>query len=535
MGFDEPLLDSSSEEASLPSCSSSRAKLLLEWGAEEPTAVQRAQRWLQRSRERFADKRQRYSWLDWLSQLLPCLAWLSSYNVKEWLAVDILAGLSVTCMEVPQSKYLLGLQLPRAARLPTQIHAIVTHIHDASWREFAMGSAFILVLVAFKLLGRRSKRLAFLKALGPLTVCLLSIGVTSRWRLYERPSPERPWIHEVGAVTPGLPSFTAGWWLPFRSFHTQLLLAVMICLLDSLEAMSMAKRLALIHGYDHNASQDFRAMGLANLVGASFSSYNATGSFSRSAVNNDVGAKTPLAGGICGVLLALTLVFLTPFFTHMSKNVQGAIIITGVLGLFDWREGAFLYRVHTPDFLLWLVAFAATLLLGVVEGIGVAILLSLLWTVYKTAFPRIVKLARLPDTAGLYRNAKLYQQSVEEPGMLLLRIDAPIYFANVQPIKERLRRLVRGAQEQGELRWVVLNLSPVTDIDVAGVHFLESLLEELQASGVRLALANPHQQVVTLLRRARLLERLGEGAVHDNMQDAVESARAALAAGQQGP
>ncbi|PRW61574.1 sulfate transporter [Chlorella sorokiniana] len=431
-----------------------------------------------------------------------------------------------------QLKYLLGINVPRSGQLHKQLHLIWDHIDEASWRELVMGCSFILVLVLFKALANRRQRLLFLKALGPLTVSVISISVMSAWRLYE-PTPDRTWtIAQVGYVPPGLPPFTAGWWLPLRAPAAQLGLAALICLLDALEGMSMAKSLALKNNYEQDASQDIKALGLANIAGSACCCYNATGSFSRSAVNNDVGAKTQLASGVCGGVLLLTLLFATPLFQHLSKNTQGAIIIVGVLGLFDLRAGAYLWKVNRPDFAVWLVALLATAFLGVVEGIAVAVFVALGLVIWKASFPRVVTLARLPDTSpALYRNKNIYPVTHEEPGMLLLRIDAPVFFANCVPLRESIRKAVnkaRARQQQaghGELRWVILNLSPVTDFDVAAVRFLESLLEELQKQGLRLALANPSHQVVLLLRRSGVLSKVGEGNLFDNMADAVENAR----------
>ena len=238
----------------------------------------------------------------------------------------------------------------------------------------------------------------FLNALGPLAVSVLSVAVMRRWQLYERPSRAHPFIAQVGRVpagTParwglpaaggskpphacllsplrsraaparpraGLPPPTVGWWLPLRDPGAQAHIALLICLLDALEAMSMAKSLAAKGGFEHDANQDLRALGAANLAGAALSCYNSTGSFSRSAVAAGVGARTPLASGVqgaaagawgrarrpagtrrpavpvptgtcalplptparcaAGVVLAATLLFLTPFVTHLSKNVQ---------------------------------------------------------------------------------------------------------------------------------------------------------------------------------------------------------------------
>lgn len=147
----------------------------------------------------------------------------------------------------------------------------------------------------------------------------------------------------------GLPPFTGGWWLPLYDVGQQMTLSILICMIDICESISIAKALAAKNKYQLNATQELRGLGVANLFGAMFSAYTTTGSFSRSAINNAVGAKTPLANFVTGIIVMFTLLWITPVFTNMSQNVQGAIIITGVLQLFDYREFLYLWRINKFD------------------------------------------------------------------------------------------------------------------------------------------------------------------------------------------
>ena len=184
-----------------------------------------------------------------------------------------------------------------------------------------MGMSFIFLLLAFQFLSRKVKKLHWLKALGPLTVCVLSIIIMNAGGYYKVPAapplppmlapspavqaiagapivapkpPSAP-IKSIGKIPSGLPAVTGSWWLPLVNVQQQLILAALICLIDVCESISIAKALAQKNGYELNYTQELRGLGYANIMGALFNCYTTTGSFSRSAVNNSVGAKTPMS------------------------------------------------------------------------------------------------------------------------------------------------------------------------------------------------------------------------------------------------
>merc|ERR1712157_124510 len=159
-----------------------------------------------------------------------------------------------------------------------------------------------------------------------------------------------------------------------------------------LESVSIAKRLAVKNKYHLYANQELRALGLSNLAGAGFSAYPATGSFSRSAVSNDTGCKTQLGGCVTAVAVLITCLFITKPFYYMPMSGVGAIVISGVLGLLDFEEALYLFRMNKVDFLVWMASFFGTLFLGAELGLIIAIGLALLFVIYESAFPQIVEL-----------------------------------------------------------------------------------------------------------------------------------------------
>ncbi|KAL4859014.1 Proton/sulfate cotransporter 2 [Chlorella vulgaris] len=453
------------------------------------------------------------------------MGWITNFLSSAMIS-GFMSGASIT-IALSQVKYILGLKIPRTDTLQDSLDEIFSNLSQFKWREFCMGMSFIFLLLSFQYLSRAYKRrLNFLKALGPLTVCVISIALMNIFDWYN--PKEKPYIKPIGNIPSGLPGFTGTWWLPLFNVGRQMTLAVLICFIDVCESISIAKALARVNKYQLNYTQELRGLGIANLFGAMFSCYTTTGSFSRSAVNNSVGAQTPLANLTTGLMLMVTLLWITPVFKNMSQNVQGAIIIVGVLALFDYNEFIYLWKINKFDWLVWVVCFLTVLFAGVEIGIGVGVGLSIVVVIYKVAFPRISQLGRLPNSQ-IYRSLRLYPEAEETPGVLLLRVDAPLLFFNIEGVKEYVRKEITKSRADGKksgipVRVVVLDLAPVTDVDATGIHFLDDLVDELKEQEIHVVLGNPSLQVLVSLKRAHLDRKIGRSNLHVGMADAVAQA-----------
>ena len=166
-------------------------------------------------------------------------------------------------------------------------------------------------------------------------------------------------------------------------------------------------------------------------MGGMFQSYPVTGSFSRSAVNQESGAQSGISAMFTAFLVGLVLLFLTPIFEKLPLNTLAAIVISGVMGLFDYEEAKYLWKVHKFDFGVWMTAFLGTLFLGVEIGLAIAVCVSLLIVVYESAYPHTSVLGRLPGT-NVYRNVKQYPDAERYDGIVVVRNEAPNNFANAQ-------------------------------------------------------------------------------------------------------
>eukprot|EP00890_Picochlorum_soloecismus_P004167 jgi/Picsp_1/4751/NSC_02119-R1_sulfate transporter len=550
---------------------------------------------LQNQKKAYKDEVKGYTWFDWLGFFIPCFRWLRTYKVKEWLLWDLLAGLSVGAMVIPQGMSYANLAgLPQVYGLYGAFVPCLVYSLLGSSKQLSVGPVAVTsILLANGLeslfgtespcysstgteytnttavdtngteatcddFSRAAIQVAFLAGVLYTVIGFLGLG----WLTYflshatisgfmsgaailialsqikyilgisiPRADNLQDNLKEIfdGLDQFSLPAVTVGWWFPLYDVGRQMLLSVVICLIDMCESMSIAKALAQKNKYKLEATQELRGLGIANLAGAVFNCYTTTGSFSRSAVNDSVGAKTPLSNFVTGILVLIVLVLLTPVFTNMSKNVQGAIIIIGVLGLLQYEDFIMLWQVSKLDWLVWVFTFCFTLFLGVEVGILVGVGVSLVLVIYKTSFPRITSLGQLPGTS-IYRNVAMYPDAEQPPGMILCRIDAPIFFANIEGIKDFLfAKLQRNKAEHerigDKVRYVIIDLSPSPDIDVAGLHMFEELIKDLKSDDIHLILANPSKTVLIMLMRGNLIAELGPGGIQVSMGEAVEYAR----------
>jgi sulfate transporter 4 len=458
------------------------------------------------------------------------LGWLTHY-LSHAVVSGFMTGASIT-IGMSQVKYLLGLKVPRYDRLQESMKSLTDNISLWNWRELVMGLAWLVILEACKFVGRKYRRLIYIRAIGPLLVTIISIAIMNIWKLYKAPHN----IAIVGNVPKGLPGYVGDTFFPLvGSTGKTLGLAVLVCIIDLAESISIARALALKNKYTLQPTQEIRAIGFANIVGALFNSYTTTGSFSRSAVNNSCGAQTQISSLCTGLFVMVVLLCLTQVFLYMPNNAQGAIIISGVITLFDYKEAVFLWRINKLDFLVWLTAFIVVVFAGVEIGLATSVGLSLLIVLWKVGFPHTAQLGRLPGT-NVFRNIKQYPEAQQYPGILAVRIDAPLYYANVPTVRDALEKYeanaVDRAAEAGEhLRWIVIDLSPVAEIDGTAVHYWFDYVREHRTQDITVILANPSKKVVRQLEEARLVQHIGPENIFVRTADAIEYAQEQQLAG----
>ncbi|MET0632497.1 MAG: SulP family inorganic anion transporter [Xanthobacteraceae bacterium] len=426
---------------------------------------------------------------------LCLLAWLLRLSMLVRLISDSIlvgfkagAGLTIAMTQLPS---LLGVAggghnfFERALVLAGQlgqIHLLV----------LALGVAAILLLV----LGERwlpGKPVA-------LAVVALAIAAAS---LLGLPALGVPTTGEIPA---GLPSLE-GPALRLRDVEGILPLAAGCLLLAYIEGVSAARAFAAKHGYALDPRQEFLGLGAANLAAALGHGYPVAGGLSQSAVNDKAGARTPLALVFASVTLALCLLFLTGLLENLPKAVLAAVVLTAVYGLMDFPAMVRMWRISRIDFFAAAIALAGVLLLGILHGILLAALASVLMLLARASQPHVAFLGRVPGTNS-YSDLARHPENEPLPGAVAFRPEASLLYVNADSVLEAVMDRVRSQGPAG-IRLVVCDLSASPHIDLAGSGMLHRLHDELAQHGIALQIVGAHGRLRDLLRADGIGEKVG--------------------------
>jgi SulP family sulfate permease len=402
-----------------------------------------------------------------------------------------------------QLKHLLGVPLERSHHVHSillQAVSTVEHWHPAT---MALGGLGVALLVALKKLAPRFPRALAVVVLGVLAVLLFGL--------------EEQGVAIVGSVPAGLP-MPAVPGLGLESLSLLAPTALTIALVSTMESVSVAKAIARKNRYAIDADKELVGLGVANLGAALFGGYPVTGGFSRTAVNDQAGARTPVASLVTAAAVALTLLLLTPLFHDLPKAALAAIIMTAVFGLVDLAEVRHLWRVSKPDLALLLLTFVGTLGLGIEPGIALGVGASVVAFLWRQARPRISILGR---EEGTERWRDVSEVSVEEQDeVLALRVHGPLFFANADAVKQAVERAL---VPRPEVRAVLLSCTAITEVDASADAMLHELLASLERQDLELHLAGVRPPLRRSLERSHLLDKLGPDRLHGDCEAAVRA------------
>jgi sulfate permease, SulP family len=322
----------------------------------------------------------------------------------------------------------------------------------------------------------------------------------------------------TGTVPSGLPSLR----VPKVGIHDLGSLAFSslgVALVCYVESIAVAKAMADQRGYAVDANRELVALGVANLGAGLFQAFPVDGSFSRTASASDAGAQTQLSGVVAAVLVGLTLLFLTPLFKNLPAATLGAVVIVAVSGLFDLAGLCRAWHIRKEDFVMGVIALLGVLALGVLEGLLIAVGVSLVALVYHATLPHRAVLGYVPDDRS-FRDIERFA-TVTTPGVIVYRFDAPLFFANCRRLRDDVSELVRAAPDPVET--VVLDAGAITFLDTTGSSVLLQLLTRLAQLNVRLVVARAHGQVRDVMDASGITEALGPSGLAPTVRAAVES------------
>ncbi len=423
--------------------------------------------------------------------LLCLIAWLFKLSVLVRLVSDSIlvgftagAGLTIIMSQLPN---LFGVAdgghnfVDRAIRLADQIGNINPLV-------LAIGiAAVVLLLLGERFLTGRPVGLMVL-ALSILMATLLGLPAMG--------------VPVTGKIPPGLPAFevpTFG----MLDFQELFPIAAGCLLLAYIEGVSAARSFAAKHGYSIDVRQEFLGFGAANLAVAFGHGYPVAGGLSQSAVNDTAGARTPLALLFCSLTLALCLLFFTELLTNLPRAVLAGVVIAAVYRLVDVRALLRMWEVSRIDFYAAAIALVSVLLLGILQGVLLAALASILLLLIRASRPNIAFLGRLPGS-GRYSDSIRHEGVTPLAGVIAFRPEASLLYINAETILEAVLEKLRRVSD---VRLVACDLSASPYIDLAGARMLLDLYNELASRQITFCIVGAHAQLRELLRAEGLAEK----------------------------
>jgi SulP family sulfate permease len=442
---------------------------------------------------------QRYAQIASLAALLVALlcliAWLLRLSILVRLISDSIlvgfkagAGLTIAMTQVPS---LLGVS-GGGHNFFERLLIVVGQLGEINYLVFALGLVAILLLVL-------GERLFPARPVG-LAVVALSIAVASAFGLADLGVPT------TGEVPAGLPSLEPPG-LRLRDVEGIVPLAAGCLLLAYIESVSAARTFAAKHGYGIDPRQEFLGIGAANLAAGFGHGYPVAGGLSQSAVNDKSGARTPLALVFASCALALCLLFLTGLLANLPKAVLAAIVLTAVYGLIDVPAMLRMWRISRMDFYAAAIALAAVLLLGILQGILLAALASVLMLLARASHPHVAFLGRIPGTSSFSDLAR-HPDNESLPHVIAFRPEASLLYVNADSVFESVSKRLE-AEAGSDIRLVVCDLSASPHIDLAGARMLSELHLELARHGIALRIVGARGRVRDLLRAEGIGEQVG--------------------------
>jgi sulfate permease, SulP family len=427
--------------------------------------------------------------------LLCLIAWLLRLSVLVRLISDSIlvgfkagAGLTIAMTQMPS---LLGLA-GGGHNFFERTVLLIGQLGQIHYLVFALGLVAILLLVL-------GDRLLPAKPVG-LAVVALSILVASAFGFPDLGVPT------TGEVPAGLPSLEIPS-LRLRDVEGIVPLAAGCLLLAYIESVSAARTFAAKHGYNLDPRQEFLGIGAANLAAALGHGYPVAGGLSQSAVNDKAGARTPLALIFASCTLALCLLFLTGLLANLPKAVLAAVVLTAVYGLIDFPAMLRMWLISRMDFYAAAIALGAVLLLGILQGILLAALASVLMLLARASSPHVAFLGRIPGTSS-YSDLARHPENEPLPHVIAFRPEASLLYVNADSVLESVSERLE-AEAACDIRLVVCDLSASPHVDLAGARMLHRLHLDLASRGIALRIVGAHGRVRDLLRAEGIGEKVG--------------------------
>jgi SulP family sulfate permease len=430
--------------------------------------------------------------------------------IVNFLSKPVISGFTsaaaiIICIN--QLKHILGISISQSNKIHIFTSALMQSETPINLHSLIIGIVSIILLILIK--GWSSKI--------PSALVIVVIGIC--WVTFTHQI--QPSVAIVGNIPDGLPNFSFPP-LKWEIIKELIPISLTIALVAFMEAISIAKSIQEKHKtYEINPNQELLALGASNMIGSFFQSYPTTGGFSRTAVNNEAGAKTGVAALISALIVAIILTFFTDWFYYLPKSVLGAIIIVAVIKLIDYKYAIRLYKIRKDEFLVLLFTFIATLFIGITEGILFGIIFSFLLLVYRTSKPHYAFLGRIGST-NYFKNIKRFPDEVVlRDDLIILRFDAQLFFGNIHFFK----KLVFDSLNKNpkKVKGFIINARSMNYIDSTAIEQLIDIIEKIQEKGIRVMLVGATGPTRDSVIKSKLINVVKKGNLFITSGDATDS------------
>jgi SulP family sulfate permease len=431
--------------------------------------------------------------------------------ISDFISKPVLKGfvfgiaLTIVIKQLPK---LLGIEKGTGPSY-RQLWQTITHVAQANlWTVFTAAAALAVLFLVDRYLPRIP---------GALLVLVAGIAVSRVLELHTHG------VDIVGAIPAGLPhpSFPMLTWSDWLQAAPA---AVGLALVLYVESLGAARTFASKNGYDIDPNQELRALAVANATSAIFHGMIVGGGTSGTAANDTNGAKSQVSAITASLMVMLTLLFLTGWFYHLPEAVLGAIVVHAVWHLLNYRELKRFRRIRRIEYHESLAAVVGVIAFGILNGLLLAVILTLVALMRYLSESQVAVLGRLPGT-NEYVDISRHPEAQQFPGILILRIDRMLFFANADGIRQHIRGLL--TQSNGPVRAMIISFELVPMLDVTAIDVLAQLHDRAVDRGIRLVLAGVRDPVRDRLAKASLLKAMGEENIFRSLDHAVEALTAA--------
>ncbi len=412
------------------------------------------------------------------------------------VAAPIIIGFS-------QMGNLMGIELERTQYVGVLALQIIDQIEMINPVALSIGGAGLILLFV----------LQKINPLFPRALLLIAGCGVAVWFF----NLERYNVDVIGVVPAGLPSFELH---EFTREDVRLLLPTVttLVLIQLMAIMSLGKTFGNKYKYPIDPNKEFFALGMANFVGSFFQSPPMSGSFSRTAVSDQAGTRTPMSNVVTAVIIGLTLLFLTPLFYFVPMPALAAVIIAATISLLDLSELRYLFKTKRSEAYIAIFTFLCTLLIGIQEGILLGIGASLFSVLYRTSRPNVAVLGHMKGSRS-FRDVDRNKKANPIDELLILRFDSSLEFSNADYIKDFI--IDRSSEQNKQIRAVIIDAKSINDIDTTAIEILKSVRETLEDWDIELHFAGLKSPVQNLLTRSGLARKLGGTHFHESTHDAI--------------